>query len=56
MTSKNEAISAAILQYLLKKVEAEKVINDKLGDGALDEIVDAIYQTYVLTDKKAANE
>ena len=57
MSDKNKLIAEAMLGYIVAGIEAEKIINDVLGDGAVAKLAAEIYEVYEeeLNDKKVAN-
>lgn len=58
MASKNELISAAILRHLMSGIEAEKVIDNVLGEGTVKQLATEIYEVYEeqSAPQKAGNE
>ena len=57
MTDKSKLIAEAMLRHLKAGMEAEKIINDVLGEGAVAKLAAEIYKVYEeeLNDKKVAN-
>ncbi len=59
MTSKSELISAAILRHLMSGIEAEKVIDNVLGEGTVKQLATEIYDVFqeqIEEQKKVGNE
>lgn len=59
MTNKSELISAAILRHLMSGIEAEKAIDNVLGEGTVKQLAYEIYDAFqerIEERKKVGNE